>query len=264
MDAYLDLVLPPVDDEDEDTLMQMPEPLKTPALQLTSEGTAAQSDGKLTGKVLLVGLQGAGAGYLLTCLNPVDDLNRLASIDLPDQTRQPSRNVVGDNCCFVYSLKADPAVLVAICQYQVDAEMAYAWSNLLMSSVQVPRVIILDTLLSSSYKLSETYPSAPLLRCLYTQLQQRSNAIPVCPFLECPNIVDGAAAALLSHCELSNIAASLFVSIQTGISPDVDTLEALDKVSVLIAPLRGKASRDKYREVCRKLESKMRPESIYL
>jgi len=70
------------------------------------------------------------------------------------------------------------------------------------------------------------------LRQLRTDNFEGSEA--VCPTLETPNVLDGMAAALLTHCQIDGIPAAMFVAIQGDAIVGPDLLQALEPVLPLV------------------------------
>ena len=135
----------------------------------------------------------------------------------------------------LYSVPGQPSLVVGVNYSEVADEQAMAWSAGFMSHVQPERLLILDTAPLSSYVSSSSPPTAspPLVHAL-----RSSDAPPLPPTtspLPPPHLLHSLAAALLVHCELSSIPATLLVSYA---SPHfiADSIEAFLAVQPLLSP----------------------------
>jgi len=166
--------------------------------------------------------------------------------------------------CFVYRVrptqdqKAEDQAVIVLVQQEVPQERANALVEVLMNHLQPQRVVVLDCVLMGHY--ADPYASSasdvvpPLLRVIESSASKSSRpapeesksskskgksksqkkivsfpAHPLCAYLEPPNVVNGLAAALMTHCQVYELPAEAFFSLE---SPHyvVETLSAFEAV----------------------------------
>ena len=132
----------------------------------------------------------------------------------------------------LYSVPGQPSLVVGVNYSEVADEHAMAWSAGFMRYVKPERLLILDTAPLSSYVSSSSSPASPPL----VHALRSSDAPPLPPTtspLPPPHLLHSLAAALLVHCELSAIPATLLVSYA---SPHfiADSIEAFLAVQPLL------------------------------
>eukprot|EP00026_Physarum_polycephalum_P015007 Phypoly_transcript_15584.p1 GENE.Phypoly_transcript_15584~~Phypoly_transcript_15584.p1 ORF type:complete len:250 (+),score=21.16 Phypoly_transcript_15584:144-893(+) len=169
---------------------------------------------------LLVGTRGAGATFLECFIPPTRILGTLTVSHTNPDTR-PSKNAP---TCTIYAL--DNETLVAACQYDVEPDLSFIWVKTLFSAIIPQQVFVFDALLSSFYR-APNRPSPPLLRKLQTSSFKHSYDV---PFLESPNMVEKISAAVLSYCEVRQIPAVAFVSLQDTLFVTSTTIGAFEKI----------------------------------
>ncbi|TRZ03867.1 hypothetical protein DNTS_000499 [Danionella cerebrum] len=137
-------------------------------------------------------------------------------------TERPSKAPApGEPSCMLYQQETQPTVLICQCQCYLAEDQLFQWTEKVFSCVQSRDLTV--TLLSdcavSEYKSSEylSDSSVPFLRCLKTDKHSKPQ---LCPALEPPNICTGAAAAVLSHCQVHQISAVLFLGYTEGLHTD--------------------------------------------
>jgi len=126
---------------------------------------------------------------------------------------------VNDNTTTLFISSDAPSTLFVLCQFCVDNDDSYAWTKLLFEHVTAKRVFIFDTI--DEMKIQEILDDGevelPMLRMLKTK-----TAVPLnlpknlgCSFLESPQIVCGLPAALLTHCQIYEMSAILYLSVES-------------------------------------------------
>ena len=101
--------------------------------------------------------------------------------------------------CLVYSVGQD---LVVVCHYEVSLSSAFDWTTALLGGLVPERVVVLTSFVEAEFRSEDRDPQHRLLPPMLRKLQTRgasSLVPPVCEFLEAPNIVNNAGAAVLSH-----------------------------------------------------------------
>jgi len=169
---------------------------------------------------LLLGTRGAGATFLECFIPPNRVLGTLSLSNTNPDTR-PSKNAP---TCTIYVL--DTETLVVACQYDVEPDIAFIWVKTLFAAIIPQQVYVFDAILSSFYRVPNP-ASPPLLRKLQTSSFKHPNDV---PFLESPNMVEKISAAILSYCEVRQVPAIAFVSLQDTLFVTSTTLGAFEKV----------------------------------
>jgi len=130
-------------------------------------------------------------------------------------------------------------VLLVISQYDVPAHRANAWKNAIFDNIKSDRVIVFDSLYDNKFQVDyRTIVSPPLLRKIDTHLAKALNEKAVCDKLETPNFVEGPAAALLTHCQLYNIPATLYLTLLDVYKLQIESLKVLEKALALYVTLQ--------------------------
>jgi len=130
-------------------------------------------------------------------------------------------------------------VLIVICQYDIPTHRANAWKNTLFENISSKRVIIFDSIYDNKFQIDYgTVISPPLLRKIDTTLAKALNEKVICNSLESPNFVEGPAAALLTHCQLYNIPATLYLTLLDVYKLQIESLKVLEKTLALYIPLQ--------------------------
>jgi len=222
---------------------------------------------KYNAKVLLVGIH-AAATCFLHCSFPKRTIIGsliLPEISMKNNTLEPS---VNDNTCTIYKLDNDPSVVLVLCQYEVSAERSYAWANCLFQNLNPERVYALDRILDSHYDSTNPHVSRtpPMLRSLETTTYKNQSHKQFCPYLEAPNLVDKAAAALMTHCELRNVPATLILSLEDSRFLELETLKAFEPIFLTLGLLQLQSPEQQhnlYKKTVQSLSSR-KPNLLYM
>lgn len=180
-------------------------------------GKSRLQGGRLSCKVLVISL-GPHASSFVT--EHTAAAHVLGGILLPEADLLDC-NTVSDPSCLsspggMLTLIQDTVVLRQSRLIPDDAR-SFDWVESVFSHIAPARVVVLCTLSEGTYH-SPDASQPPLLRSLQTSHETQTSA-KVCPSLELPNLIGGTAAALLSHCEVFGMPASLFVSIDSLHAP---------------------------------------------
>jgi hypothetical protein len=202
-----------LDDEEEDE-EEVETPL-APILTWSPLGRSNTKGGRLSCKVLLISL-GPHASAFVTGHQaaPV-----VGGILLPEADFLEC-NTVSDPSCL-----SSPGGMLSMFQETVilrqprlipDDARSFDWVDTVFRHIAPARVVVLCTLAEGAYH-GVNHAQPPLLRCLRTSHETKTTS--VCPSLELPNLIGGTAAAILSHCEVFGLAASMFVSVESLHAP---------------------------------------------
>jgi predicted ATP-grasp superfamily ATP-dependent carboligase len=182
---------------------------------------------------IIFGLKQAGTAYVNACF---PNKKTIGTLILPEINM--SKNCLNlenssNKLCNIYLVNEKKPTLVVTCNYNISQERAYSWSRHLLSYVKTKNVIIYDTLDATEIKTdisSEGLPHPPYLRRLNTSNFSINDDIKV---LETPNFVQGCSASIMSWCEINNVRAVLYLSLNENIygksESTVETIEAFEK-----------------------------------
>ncbi|KAL6045118.1 Proteasome assembly chaperone 1 [Balamuthia mandrillaris] len=171
----------------------------------------------LKARLLLIGFRGAASNFL-HCAFPQRSI--VGTLQLPEVSLKGSglsslHSATHTACALFRLTQQDSSVLLLQCNYDVKEERAFMWTKTLFRHIQPERVVILFSMPRHKYK-SRAFTGG--LRLLETTAQQRERKATenktVCDYLETPNTVEGAPAAVLSHCQLEGFKASLYVTAE--------------------------------------------------
>ena len=122
--------------------------------------------------------------------------------------RQTARS---DKTCFIHSTHGSNEVLFLQCKVDVSVDSCHNWANEVLSCFKAEKVLLLSTLPSSVCSLDDDIDSDRIF-ALKTDSWKRSIN---CQFLSPPNIVSNLPAAVLTHCQIFNIPALLYIGVTT-------------------------------------------------
>eukprot|EP01027_Heterolobosea_sp_BB2_P017959 GEZU01025375.1.p1 GENE.GEZU01025375.1~~GEZU01025375.1.p1 ORF type:complete len:258 (-),score=37.98 GEZU01025375.1:45-818(-) len=207
------------DEAEEEDVVEIPAPIFNP-----SDVPTTSCNG------LFVAPYGAGSAFLEAQL-PRLTTKAAGSLVLPKVPGSLGNNK--DSTCRLY-LDTNNNNLYAVCHdSEIDIHRAYAWTEALFKHIQPKFVVIFESLKYSQYKGDSIDITPPLLRVLQTDKQKTegpSYLNKLCPYLETPNIVSGVAAAVLTHCQVHFMPASLYVSLEDPHALEVETVQAFEAV----------------------------------
>ncbi|KAJ3052970.1 hypothetical protein HK097_005279 [Rhizophlyctis rosea] len=224
--------------------------------------------GPMKAKNVLIGLNGAGALFLLAHFTPQNAVATLQRAESPKEDDSLHFPRSEKHQCTIYSTSN---MILVLCHYEVKPEEAWEWTQTLFEHVDGDRVVVFDDFTVGQYRTraDDLYP--PLVRKV-----ESSKADPVADdikYLEPPTIVTGPSAAILTHRQLRNREARIYLSLREqylGKNEVVsETLEAFEGPlkavlggAELGQPIgQGKA---KYREVLEKHVGKPRESALYI
>eukprot|EP00123_Amoebidium_parasiticum_P005537 comp16706_c0_seq1/m.14975 comp16706_c0_seq1/g.14975 ORF comp16706_c0_seq1/g.14975 comp16706_c0_seq1/m.14975 type:complete len:270 (-) comp16706_c0_seq1:224-1033(-) len=131
--------------------------------------------------------------------------------------RQPT-----DHSVFTY--QPNPSTLLVVATHHIAPAQAPLWSESLFAHVIPERVVVLTGRPFDRYVSMFDAPEPPFVRSLHTtNLKPPQAHLSACPTLEQPNIVDGAAAATLKHCQIHSLPCTLLVCYTEGEEDEVDS-----------------------------------------
>lgn len=186
-------------------------------------------DGVLPCDVLVVTIGPHASVFATAALEhlPDDKLEMCGCVLLPEASFECT-NLVSDptclaspGCSLFRTATTDQKVVVLAKQPRLLPNgthgRCFDWVEALLGAVRPKRVLLLSTLFHSDFSSRQPPPLLRLVRTTAAQDQAAEDT--VCPLLEVPNVLSGAPAELLSHCEAAGIPAELFLSIETPEDP---------------------------------------------
>jgi len=154
-------------------------------------------------------------------LHQIPDKRILGSIVIPEISMV--NNKINPNPynreCYLYVVDSEASVVFACIQYAVPPESATIWTKTVFQAIQPDRVLIMDSISSLHFrgKLSADEPLLFLLESSVSKKAKKDQAT-IAPYYPSGSLVDGVAAALITHCQLQALKAELLMSW-----PNVDT-----------------------------------------
>jgi hypothetical protein len=191
-------------------------------------------------KTLLIAFGNAAVlffhSYLLEKSHPL-----VATLLLPELSlrNMSAKSTFRDPVCNIYQFDSEQTFLV-LCQYDVSAERANAWTTVLFQHIHAEQVYIFGSIFETQLRDvlgSKLIP--PFLRKLETDAQRikiSKDQLAICPYLESPTMIDKAPAAVLTYCQLRNIPATLYLSLEECHQLSSETLSAFETVLKHILP----------------------------
>lgn len=93
----------------------------------------------------------------------------------------------------------------------------YSWTQTLLQHLQFEHFICLDQIVMANY-MTNAYASKdeiplPLVRSVQTNSFPKTSTNQVASYLECPNLISGVAASIISETQLRNQSAATFVTL---------------------------------------------------
>ncbi|CAD7704531.1 unnamed protein product [Ostreobium quekettii] len=140
----------------------------------------------------------------------------VGSVVLPEvvMTGNAIAPCLADKTAFIYQLDAD--VLVVACQHEVAEERAVAWTDSVLSHIKPHSVLVAGALQGRNYRGDGDPSERPLFFGVQNSSLCSGGGLDIPPPLPPGNVQGGLAAALLTHCELHRIPASLIIQIEGG------------------------------------------------
>ncbi|KAL2608672.1 hypothetical protein R1flu_027245 [Riccia fluitans] len=212
------------DPEELDIFAPIPGAARTPpTIQWQSSAAAFLQTGKLHPEFLILALSRISTNLIWH----LPDKILLGSILLPGKSSVKKTGEPGplDKIANIYTCGSCQLLIIVSVQYHVPEEGAYLWTKTLFQAIQPERVLILG--LTPIYhfrgKLSSDEPSYFLLETdhqkregkadlIYSKMEEMEDLKPVAPYYPSGSLVDGLAAALLTHSQLRGIRGRLLLT----------------------------------------------------
>ncbi|KAH9571116.1 hypothetical protein CY35_02G076000 [Sphagnum magellanicum] len=115
--------------------------------------------------------------------------------------------------CYLFAVDSDASVVLVSAQYSISPEHSSLWTKTVFKAIQPSRVLILGTIASQHFR-GKLSADDPLLFVLETdeQKSEDKDQVAVAPFFPSGSLVDGVAAALITHCQIQGQKACLLMS----------------------------------------------------
>ncbi|KNC85736.1 hypothetical protein SARC_02077 [Sphaeroforma arctica JP610] len=181
------------------------------------------TDGKLKCKTLIISVS-ADTGGALEQLLHLHRTKPMATLITPTAVQLPinQQSTSGARTCFCYDLSTATTqphdVVLMNCKTRIPAESAFDFVHTLFEHITPSsRVVVLTNRPHLEYvtKLTEEKHEIvfPIVRAVGTsRAYAEDTLVNIQQSLAAPNIVDGVAAAVMSHCEVHKITATVHVS----------------------------------------------------
>eukprot|EP00052_Salpingoeca_macrocollata_P031396 m.322615 g.322615 ORF g.322615 m.322615 type:complete len:277 (+) comp27260_c0_seq1:47-877(+) len=188
--------------------------------------SALGADHKFSGKTLLVAFGAVPVAVVQGCCQlprsvweQRDHYIHTASAGV----RKPQREAQHVRAYLSAATEEQGGLVVCLCPHAVPAQDANAWAAELLGHVQVETVVMLCEMGLYQYRRDDASSSDPLVRSLVAggfALAADSGLPP----LPCPNVLDGAPAAVLTACQLRHLpaAASIVYRVHANSVRDLD------------------------------------------
>nr|UCK81621.1 proteasome assembly chaperone 1 [Arenicola marina] len=210
---------------------------------MAKEEMSTAADQKLACTVLIIALGPEATGFVQTYLLAEQETQTLAVLTsgLSEQDINSfCQQAPTDKTCYVQRLKDKPHFLTVMCNTpHTSPEQSFSWCEQLFSGVSLKDAIyvgVLATSAASNFKSEVAHGElpCPFLRSLHTSAFKGR---PVVPCLEQPNIISGLAAQVLSHCQVHQVAAVLYMCFNDVRYVDIKTIKAFNPI-LTTTPLR--------------------------
>jgi len=204
---------------------------------------AATSEAKIRVSMLIVGHQQVPCAFLHTVLS--QQLRAVGSVMVPEFPLYNAGLVDAQsslafgfptNFLFAVTPITDHPVLLFTSQQPLPDDRMFDFTAALFSRIQPDRVLVLSTLQQGAFwSIGGDEAVPPLLRVVQTSICSKASdekhaLKPLCPFLEPPHLVHSLPAAILSHCEIRDIPAQLYLSLSSEHSL-LDAMQAFEPVA---------------------------------
>lgn len=225
-------------DDEEDAFLNDAESI-TP-FHYVSSSSSSTPDEKIDCDFLVIGVHHAGSTFVKSLIQSKqnEQHQQLRATIVEDTSgydangEERKNNAVIAN---IYSILAGGKTTVFVEMTQTIHDKHANWFSMLLSEhINVSeRVIVLDSLKVFQYR-SDEIPAVPHVTCIQTQLDRskhakNENGLVLPSYLPCPNLLSGAAAAVLSDCQMLNKSAISFVTLEENHALDVSAVAAYEK-----------------------------------
>ncbi|CAM6102432.1 unnamed protein product [Calypogeia fissa] len=185
--------------------------LTPPSVEWAPSVVEKLQSGQLRPQLLIVALSKVG-------INLIHNLSKktiignivLPGTSMPKTTSDPGAK---DKACYLFSCEPDLAIVLVSVQYMVPVERSSVWTKFLFKLFAAERVLVLEHTPIRHFrgKLSVDEPMLFVLNTDQQKLEDEKSA-PVAPYYPSGSLVDGLAAALLTHCQLRGLKGRLLLT----------------------------------------------------
>jgi len=167
--------------------------------------------GALEPRLLLLSLSNVGSHLL----HHIPNKRILGSIVLPEVSMvnnqiEPSPH---NKECYLFTVDPEASVVLVLVQYTISPERASMWAKTLFGVIRPDRVLMLGAISSHHFR-GKISADEPLLFLLESSEQKKADKdqLAVAPYYPSGSLVDGVAAALITHCQIRGLKARLLMS----------------------------------------------------
>ncbi|KAF2075637.1 hypothetical protein CYY_003060 [Polysphondylium violaceum] len=222
-------------EEEEEELTEF-EPLPSPVIKFN----LSINENDLVQKNLVISTKDIGSLFIQSTFNvgqpnyQIEEIGEITIQDIVPLKPNSKTSILNNNKCIIYRHKEDSSYIFVVCQYDVPADRAVQFSELVLEHIKNPKqVIILDKLLNSHFiSQNYEYPLPPFVRALYTS--SFKNSYSLVP-LESPNIIQNVTASFLTLCEIRNISACSILSFYESYV-NIESIQSYESIFKSIFP----------------------------
>ncbi|GAQ88760.1 hypothetical protein KFL_004570020 [Klebsormidium nitens] len=202
------------------------------AFKLLPAAEQHHKGGKLQADLLMVGASSASR-VLLSHLGEFGDKVGAIYQDIneTDEGRRDrsQEDDASDGHLFQMSAAGGDRIILVSVPEGVRQEGAAAWARALFGGVSATRTVVLGSIPRSKFLGAADEGASPVIYTVETSAQRAATgqAGTNVTYLPTGNLVDGVAAAVVSHCQVRNLVATLLVNIDQTSGPDQKMVQAL-------------------------------------
>lgn len=123
----------------------------------------------------------------------------------------------GSSTCMLYGLNGAPDVVLVSCQYRLPQEQSGAWARGLLAHVHAGHTVVLGSIPAENFRGQGDPAQEALVFALRTHAAAaRPGYAWPAPPMPTGTVASGAAASLLSHCQVRSLPAEMLLSVEMG------------------------------------------------
>jgi hypothetical protein len=193
--------------------------------------TKPSNNDKLTSPLVFIGAYAAGSSFLKAIRTATSDQSSPVAVITQKSVSGTKTEEIQMGSLYRFNEKA----LFVELNKSIEQKHANMFTSILCNHVTaLERVILIDSIKVFQYK-AEEIPNPPHVTCMQTKSDKLKRNADV-NYLPSPNIISGVTAAVLSHCQMFNIDAICYITLEENHTLEPISLIALGKY---LLPLLG-------------------------